>query len=117
MGNSGDIDRRCSERFSSLNLLTFCEKNPEGKIVAQGIAKTLDLSESGALIALAESIKFPEHIELEIALEEEIIRVQVDLIDQMEVQPHVWNIRLRFREMRPAQRHRLAGFIRSISRE
>ncbi|MBN1356852.1 PilZ domain-containing protein [bacterium] len=107
-------ERRDSVRFQSLNLLTYYEKSGEGEIVSQGIAKTLDLSVSGALVALANPITHPDDLEMDIALEEELIRVKAQLIEQWEDRPGVWHIRLKFDRMRPAQKHLLAAFLRSI---
>ncbi len=109
-----ETDRRRMERFETLNLLTYFEKDPSGTIVSHGIAKTLDLSESGALIEIPNAFKFRQNVEIEIALEENLIRAKVEIIEQKQLKSENWKIRLRFENIRPNEKHRLASFIHSL---
>jgi hypothetical protein len=114
MNRTDSNERRGAERFQSLNLLSFYEYSPEGQLFSQGIARTLDLSESGALIFLAEKFINPDHVIVEIALAEEIIRVQAEIIEQISNAKDGWNIRIRFKDIKPSSKHRLASFILNL---
>ena len=93
---------------------TYYEKTPDGSIVTQGIAKTLDLSESGAFIEIPHKFTHPDFLEFELALEDEIIRVHGEIIEQSSLESGAWNVRIQFQGLRPAIRHRLTSFIRNL---
>ncbi|MBN1552672.1 PilZ domain-containing protein [bacterium] len=114
MASQNHQDRRRSERFQTLNLLSFHETDSQGQTLSQGIAKTLDLSETGALIQIPHQVIHPENFHIEIALEEEIIKVNVDVVDQVQKETGEWQLRVKFLNLKPVIRHRLTSFIRSL---
>ena len=114
MGNKIANDRRVDNRFQSLNLISYQELNSEGAIVSRGIAKTLDLSGSGALLKLPQALVHPDGVEVELALAEEILKTRVEIVAQNQDSDQEWLVRVKFRDLKPAAKHRLASFIASL---
>lgn len=111
---NSDIDRRRAERFQTLNLLSYFERDISDFVVSQGIAKTLDLSENGALIEIPAKLVHLDNVTFEIALEEQILKVKPEVLDQSLTAQNTWKVRVRFPKLRPADHHRLAVFIHSL---
>ncbi len=109
-----DSERRHAERFQTLNLLSYFERDLKDAIVSQGIAKTLDLSEHGALIEIPSKLMHVDSVTFEIALEEQIMTVKPEILDQTQTPQNTWKVRVRFPNLRPADYHRLAVFIHSL---
>ena len=115
MTEGQSFDRRKAERFKTFNLLSYYEKTPGGEIISQGIAKTLDISETGALIMRPDPFTYIDNIQFDIALEEEIISTKATIVDQEESpEEGGWLIRVKFKELRPAQWHRIMSFIHTL---
>ncbi len=113
MTNSND-ERRQADRFQTLNLLSYSEKGKNGEVFYQGIAKTLDLSESGALIAIPNKFTIPDNVSFDLALDDELVNLSAEIIDQTQIEGNSWRIRIQFKDMRPAIRHKLALFILNL---
>jgi hypothetical protein len=114
MSDANGIERRNSERFPTLNFLNFYEMDADNAVQTHGIAKTLDLSETGACISVPREFLNNGHLEFEIALDEEIIKLQASIIDQEQIAPGEWRVRVKFLNIRPMLKHRLFSFFRDI---
>jgi hypothetical protein len=114
MANVEGGDRRGSERFQTLNLLNYYELDSLNVVCSHGIAKTLDLSESGACIGVPREFKQDAGLEFEIALEDEIVKLQAEIVEQVLLPSGDWQVRVKFVNMRPMLKHRLFSFFREI---
>ncbi len=112
MENSND--RRGASRFQTLNFLAYVERDDDGKIVSQGMAKTLDISASGALVKVPQKFSEIENVEFEIALEEDFFKVIPNIVSQEMNDDGSYNVRIQFKELKAADRHRMAKFLISI---
>lgn len=81
----GGEERRRDPRFESLNLVQCSVSTPMGEEL-NTLGRTLDISESGILLELAESLpslpSLPETVNLTIAIEDRIIEARGKVIHQ-----------------------------------
>jgi c-di-GMP-binding flagellar brake protein YcgR len=78
-------DRRRDPRFESLNLVQCNVSTPAGEEL-DTLGRTLDISESGILLELAESLpalpSLPETVNLTVAIEDRIIEARGKVVHQ-----------------------------------
>ncbi len=107
-------DRRRSERFRTINLISYRDSADNGETIETGMARTLDLSENGALIKLQKPLTNPNIAELEMALEDEIICLTGNVIEQFQASDGFWCVRIDFSDLTPFVRHKLSTFIMNL---
>ncbi|MBN1296270.1 PilZ domain-containing protein [bacterium] len=114
MTTQSNSDRRRSERFKTINFVSYRDKDDQGSVIAEGMAKTLDISLNGAMIELQAPLVNPQTAELEFALDDEVVSLPGLVIDQQEELNGSWKLRVEFKNLKPAILHKLQTFILSF---
>ncbi|HPQ39954.1 MAG TPA: PilZ domain-containing protein [bacterium] len=114
MANMKNGERRRSERFKTLNFVSYRDTDDHGVIIGEGMAKTIDLSLNGASIELQKPLSNPKIAELEFALDDEVVHVPAVVIDQYQLSNGSWKLRVEFKDLKPAILHKLQTFILSF---
>jgi len=78
--NMGINERRHHPRVNALNLISFSCIDATESVVAQGMGRTLNVSEDGILLETHVSIDPKYAIELAIGLEDELINIKGSII-------------------------------------
>jgi c-di-GMP-binding flagellar brake protein YcgR len=69
-------DKRKHERYDSLNLLSYVVVNEEEAEIAQGMGRTLNVSQSGILLETHVALALQGSISLSIGLEEQMVAIK-----------------------------------------
>jgi hypothetical protein len=107
-------ERRRSERFRTINLISYRDADDNGKTISAGMAQTVDLSENGALIKLQKPLNNPHIAAFELALEDEIVPLSGKVIEQFQSPDGLWCVRVDFSDLKPAVRHKLLTYIMNL---
>lgn len=107
-------ERRRSERFKTLNFVSYRDTDDHGVTIGEGMAKTLDLSLNGASIELQKPLTHPKVAQLELALDDEVVVLPGQVIDQYRQSNGTWKLRVEFKDLKPAVLHKLQTYILSF---
>jgi len=107
-------ERRRSPRFESLNLVQCSVSTPGGEEIGC-LGRTLDLSENGILLEIAQSMpsipSLPDMVHLTIAIEDHIMETDGKIVHQKyEGTSPVAGIE--FTSLSPEDRQHISGFLR-----
>lgn len=69
-------NQRSSERFESLNLLSYVSMDSDGKEWNQGMGRTLNISETGIKLETHEPIETQYVVLLSIGIEEDVVDIK-----------------------------------------
>lgn len=100
-------ERRRHPRVESLNLVSV-GKVQEGLV---GVARTLVVSEGGALLEMAEPYPVHTVFKLELALEGELVPVHAEVRDVAAGDDGLYRVGVRFTDLAPEDRERLERYI------
>lgn len=73
-------NRRQSTRSKTLQFIDFIQRDGEGKIVARGLGRTLNLSEKGGLLETTVSFEPGQRLALTLGLAEELLELQGEVL-------------------------------------
>jgi len=107
-------ERRRSERLRTINFVSYTDKDDNGQVIAEGMAKTLDISLNGAMLELQYPLVNPKVAELELALDDEVLAVPGLVVDQKEIEGNKFRLRVEFKDLKPAVLHKLQTYILSF---
>ncbi|MCD4653419.1 PilZ domain-containing protein [bacterium] len=113
MTNQSNDERRRSERLRTLNFVSYRDMDDNGQTIAEGVARTLDLSLNGAMIELNRPLNNPKIAELEFALDDKVVRLPGLVIDQFQDSNGFYRLRVEFKNLKPSVLHKLQTYILS----
>lgn len=111
MEQVANSDRRRSERYKTVNFVSYRDEADNGETILAGMAQTIDLSENGAMILLQQPLSNPLIAELEFAFEDEIVPITGQIVEQFQTPEGCWRIRVEFKDLKPSVRHKLLTFL------
>ncbi len=111
METSANGNRRRSERFRTINFVSYRDEVDGGNTILSGMAQTIDVSENGAMILLQQPLTNPLTAELEFGFEDEVVPITGQIVEQFQTKDGLWRIRVEFRDLKPAIRHKLLMFL------
>ena len=114
MTELSNSERRRSERLRTINFVSYKDKDDNGRVISEGMAKTLDISLNGAMIELQTPLINPEVAELELALDDEVLALPGLVVDQKKVENGNYRLRVEFKNLKPAVLHKLQTYILSF---
>lgn len=109
-----NTERRRSERLRTLNFVSYKDKDDNGQVIGEGMAKTLDISLNGAMIELQAPISNPKVAELELALDDEVVAIPGLVVDQKQTDDGGYRLRVEFKDLKPSILHKLQKYILSF---
>jgi hypothetical protein len=89
-------EKRASPRIRSLNLASYVPKKDERQEYIISIGRTLDVSEGGAKIETHRKLARGVQLELEIAVEDQIISAKGEVLYSMDLGNGLFGIGIRF---------------------
>lgn len=98
------MERRQYPRVDSINLVTMGDFGEETPI---GVARTLQISEGGALLEMARPYPIHTVFQLDLALGSEILPVRAEVRNIRVLDDGGYQIGVRFAQLRPKDRERL----------
>ncbi|MBN1879796.1 PilZ domain-containing protein [bacterium] len=114
MDSGSNENRRRSERYKTVNLLSYRDEADNGESILSSMAQTIDVSENGAMIQLQQPLNNPLIAELEFAFEDEIVPITGLIVEQFQTDDGLWRIRVEFRDLKPVIRHKLLTFLMNL---
>lgn len=103
-------DQRQAPRADSLNLSFFCI-DEDSNITHQGMGRTLNISTSGILLETSEQIPQDKTVDMEIAMENEIINASGTVIHSTEYGEDIFHTGIHFTTLSDGARKTLSAFI------
>ncbi len=103
-------DQRQAPRADSLNLSFFCI-DEDSNIIQQGMGRTLNISTSGILLETNEQIPQDKTVDMEIAMENEIINVSGTVIHSTEYGEDIFHTGINFTSLSDEAKKTLRTFI------
>jgi hypothetical protein len=100
-------EKRASPRIRSLNLTSYVPKKNEQQEYIISIGRTLDVSEGGAKIETHRKLNRGLQLELEIAVEDQIISAKGEVLYSMELTDDLFGTGIRFTAIAREDRHLL----------
>jgi hypothetical protein len=100
-------EKRASPRIRSLNLTSYVPKKNEQQEYIISIGRTLDVSEGGAKIETHRKLNRGLQLELEIAVEDQIISAKGEVLYSMELTDGLFGTGIRFTAIAREDRHLL----------
>lgn len=73
-------ERRHHQRINALNLISYSCNNESDQIVAQGMGRTLNISEGGILLETHVSMDPKNSVLLAIGLEDELVNIKAKVV-------------------------------------
>lgn len=110
-------DRRVHPRVDSLNLLTFSSYDANEDKVAQGMGRTLNVSESGILLETSEPIGKNEEVSLTIALREEVVTINGRVVRASQGYEGKYESGIQFHGLGPREADLLNEYIHAFKEE
>ena len=114
MTNQNSQERRRSERLKTLNFVSYRDKDDQGRVIGEGMAKTLDISLNGALIELQTMLENPHIAELELALDDDVVAIPGLIVNQKETDEGNYRLQVEFKDLKPSILHKLQSYILSF---
>ncbi len=105
-------ERRKAERIDSLNLVHVTSLNAEGKVVHQGIGRTINVSEKGILLETHFEIDPHDRQTVSIGLEEDIVEIHGPVIHLQRLEDGIFQVGMGFEDLDAATLETLREFIR-----
>ena len=110
-------ERRHHPRISALNLISYnCLDETQG-IVAQGMGRTLNISEGGILLETHTPIDPKNAISLAIGLEDDLINIDGTVVFSMAGKDEKYEAGIEFREMSDSTLDILKKYIKAFSEQ
>jgi hypothetical protein len=100
-------EKRASPRIRSLNLASYVPKKDEQQEYIISIGRTLDVSEGGAKIETHRKLERGLQLELEIAVEDQIISARGEVVYSAELADGLFGTGIRFTTIAKEDRHLL----------
>lgn len=104
-------ERRKTPRIGSLNLTHFCCYDDAGKLMKQGLGRTINMSESGVLLEIHENMPLDQPVTLTVGLEEELVDVTGTIIHQQQMDDGCFRYGVQFDSLSPGARAVVQKFI------
>ena len=110
-------ERRHHPRISALNLISYNCIDETEQIVAQGMGRTLNVSEGGILLETHSPIDPKNAIALAIGLEDELIDIKGKIVFSMAGKDEKYEAGIEFFEMQDSTLDILKKFIKAFSEQ
>lgn len=110
-------ERRHHPRISALNLISYNCVDETEQIVAQGMGRTLNVSEGGILLETHSPIDPKNAIALAIGLEDELIDIKGKIVFSMAGKDEKYEAGIEFFEMQDSTLDILKKFIKAFSEQ
>ena len=110
-------ERRHHPRIRALNLISYNCIDEAEEIVAQGMGRTLNISEGGILLETHIPIDPKNSIALTIGLEDELINIKGKVVFSMAGKNEKFEAGIEFREMQDSTLDILKKFIKAFSEQ
>ena len=107
-------ENRKHKRIESTNLLNYVCLDEEGNAFAQGMGRTLNVSESGILLETHVSLDPQTLVSLTIGMEEEIIDIKGTAIYSQKNDEGIYEIGIEFLEVQATELKVLHKFIQAF---
>ncbi|MBW1890477.1 MAG: PilZ domain-containing protein [Deltaproteobacteria bacterium] len=108
-------ENRKHKRIHSTNLLNYVCLNEAGEAFAQGMGRTLNVSESGMLLETHVPLDPNTRVSLTIGMEEEIIDIKGTAIYSQQNDPAGYETGIEFLDVQAAELTVLQKFIKAFS--
>lgn len=105
-------DKRKTDRIDSLNLF-YVTVNEDDVDIHQGMGRTLDLSETGALLEIIYPIDIPSIIVLSVGLKDDVLEVKGKAVHQLQRDNGRFGLGIEFFDVTDSMRETLNQFIES----
>ena len=105
-----DPNQRKSERFDSLNLISFVVRKDDQEI-AQGMGRTLNVSQSGMLLEISFPVSIQNSLSISLGLADEVVELSADIIHCTQESKSKHKLGCRFQEMDSRARQVLDQYI------
>lgn len=103
-------EQRQSPRVDSLNLSFFCI-DEEKNIINQGMGRTLNISDEGILLESSEQLPQGKSVDMEIAMQNEIINASGTVIHSTENTDSTFHTGIQFTTISDADKETLRVFL------
>ncbi|HUV78165.1 MAG TPA: PilZ domain-containing protein [Desulfobacterales bacterium] len=110
-------ERRHHPRISALNLISYNCVDETEQVVAQGMGRTLNVSEGGILLETHSPIDPKNAIALAIGLEDELIDIKGKIVFSMAGKDEKYEAGIEFFEMQDSTLDILKKFIKAFSEQ
>jgi c-di-GMP-binding flagellar brake protein YcgR len=110
-------ERRHRPRINALNLISYNCVDETEKIVAQGMGRTLNISEGGILLETHIPIDPKNVIALAIGLEDDLINIKGRVVFSMDGKDEKYEAGIEFLEMSDSTLDILKKFIKAFSEQ
>lgn len=104
-------ERRKKPRIGSLNLTHFSCYDEAGKLLKQGLGRTINVSESGILLEIHGDMPLDQPVTLTIGLEEELVDVNGTIIHHQQMDDGCFRCGVQFHPLDPDARAVVQKFI------
>ncbi len=104
-------ERRKAERIDSLHLVHITSHDTEGKVVQQGIGRTINISEKGILLETHFEIDPNDRQTVSIGIEEEIVEIRAPVVHLQRMDDGTFQMGLAFEDLDAATLETLRGFV------
>ncbi len=108
------IKKRNSQRFDSLNLISYECMDENNDIIHQGIGRTINLSETGILLETQALIEIDTIISMSAGLKDEMIELNGKVVFCKEVDGMKFEVGIQFIEKDQAADRIIKGFLQTI---
>jgi len=103
-------DQRQAPRADSLNLSFFCV-DEDGNVTHQGMGRTLNISTAGILLETSEQIPQGKTVDMEIAMENEIINASGTIIHSTKHEDGTFHTGIHFTLLSDEAKNTLSAYI------
>jgi len=108
------LKKRGSQRFDSLNLISYECMDENNNIVHQGIGRTINLSETGILLETQGLIELNTNILMSAGLQDDMIEIMGKVVHCKEAAPTKFEIGIQFLEKDQTANRIIKEYIRKI---
>ncbi len=108
------IKKRSSQRFDSLNLISYECMDENNSIIQQGIGRTINLSESGILLETQASIELDTIISMFAGLKDDMIKLKGKVVHCKDADGAKFEIGVQFFEKDQTADRIIKGFLQTI---
>ncbi len=111
------IERRAHNRVDSFNLLAYSCHDKNNETVAQGMGRTLNISESGILLETSEPIAETVEVILTVAFRDEVVALKGRVVRAMPGYEGKFESGIRFHGLGPGDSDLLRQYIKAFKEE
>lgn len=106
-------ERRKYPRLNTLNLVSYRIYSPDDvSKEGEGIARTLDLSTGGLMIQLNEHVSPGMQLQMVVAINENLIDVQGEIVHVVEIKKGLYDVGVRFSKIDDGQLNLLMDYLK-----